>query len=132
MLFAVSASAFHDVREKALACGFDEYIAKPASPDDLIRRVAHALDIAVVEPDRIGKEIGIATVTEELEGLDEEHRMALQSAALAADSELLLSLCSRLTTRAPNAAAALVKLAQDYRYREIRQLLKAQDTAEKE
>ena len=40
---ALSAFASHEDRAQALMAGFDAHVAKPASPDDLVRRIAHLL-----------------------------------------------------------------------------------------
>jgi PAS domain S-box-containing protein len=126
----LTASAFEEQRRESLARGADGFLGKPFREDDLFGMIQHLLDVSFVAEDACdsgGVEEPDAqsslSVEESVGCLPDELLDPMREAALIADLDRLLELIDQSAVHDAALANRLRRLAHDYGYQEILELL---------
>ena len=126
-IIAVTASAFREERQEILAAGCDNMVIKPFRPHEIFEVMGRFLDIEYIyeaegeaTPVRVPEiELTTAMLADLPEGLLHE----LRETTLALNREAALEVIARIADRAPEVAAGLRELADNYQMAELRDLL---------
>ncbi len=127
-IIAVTASAFLDNRDAAIALGADDFVAKPVKEDELLSKVAAALDVQYTYADD-GRPVpsarqdagGLSAAV--LDALPADLVAELRAATLRADYDGILGLIDKLQAVAPDVAAALRPRVERFEYQHLLDLL---------
>ena len=127
-VIAITASAFREQRQEILAAGCNDMVIKPFLAHEIFEAMGRFLDIEYIyepegetAPDRIGKADLTSTM---LADLPEELLQELREAVLVLNREAALEVIARIADQAPEEAASLKKLVENYQMAELQDLLK--------
>ena len=121
-ILCVSASAYDDDVQAALAAGADGFLRKPIRDAVLLEQVAGLLGLryqSTGDAHPAGRELTSAAVAV----LPESTREALRRATRSADLDAMLAVIDGAAARDPAIAATLRKLAEQFAYERIAELL---------
>ena len=126
-IIAITASAFREQRQEILAAGCDDMVIKPFQAHEIFEAMGRLLDIEYIyEPE---SEAAPARVREVeltaamLADLPDELLQELREATLALNREAALEVIARIADQAPEVAAGLKELVDNYQMVELRDLL---------
>ncbi|MGD9052364.1 MAG: transporter substrate-binding domain-containing protein [Desulfobacterales bacterium] len=126
-IIAITASAFREQRDQILAAGCDDMVTKPFQTHEIFETMGRFLDI-----DYIYEPINEAASARAREGeltaailadIPEELLQKLRETTLALNREAALEMISSIAGQAPEAAAGLKSLVDNYQMGELRDLL---------
>jgi PAS domain S-box-containing protein len=130
-LIAVTASAFEEDRQKILDQGINGYLRKPFKEEDLFNLIADCLDvkyiydsIPLIESKFKSLPERNDTLPDETVPIPAEFVAKIQSAAMAADLDLILELTNQADLTWPQTAARIRALASGLHYIELLNYLK--------
>ncbi len=128
VVIAVTASAFHDDRQKILEAGADGYLSKPFLEEDLLETIGRLARLDYLydgeEPDGVQTAAEPAPISAaDLASLPSELRSACMEAAENADFFLLEEQIRKISDFSPTVAERLADLAGRYHYEGILALL---------
>jgi DNA-binding response OmpR family regulator len=122
---AVTASALEDDRQAILDCGVDAYMSKPVEPARLFGKLQQLLQLNYASP--AGQPEGHHTTTLSPERIQASVPAGLRrhmcQALEQGDMAQLNGHLAQLLTQEPTVAEALLKLANDFEYDVLQQLL---------
>jgi len=125
-IVAVTASVLEERHEEILACGCDEVVRKPFLDHEIFEAMARQLGIKYLYKER-GAEAAqkqvIHLTTEMLVDLPGELLQELRETTLALNRETALEVVERIADHAPEVAAGLKELVDNYQMVELRDLL---------
>jgi len=125
-IVAITASAFKEQRPDILAAGCDEVVYKPFQGHEIFETMARLLDIEYLYEEK-GKEMTppakIHLTAEMLAGLPDECLRGLRETTLALNKEAALEVIAHMADRAPEVAAGLRQLVNNYQMAELLDLL---------
>jgi len=126
-IIAITASAFGEQRQEIIAAGCNDMVTKPFRTHEIFEAMGRLLDIEYIyEPEN---EAAPARVHEldltaaMLADLPEELLQELREATLALNREDALEVIARIADQAPEVAAGLKELVDNYQMVELRDLL---------
>jgi CheY-like chemotaxis protein/anti-sigma regulatory factor (Ser/Thr protein kinase) len=126
-IIAITASAFNEQRSDILAAGCNDMVFKPFREHDIFGAMGRFLGIEYIYaqggeamPDRTVK---VVLTSAKLAELPEELRQELREATLALDRKAVFNVIARMNDRAPEVAAGLKDLLDNYQMGELRDLL---------
>ena len=130
-IIAITASAFREQRQEILAAGCDDMVVKPFRAHEIFETMGRYLDIEYIyepvseaTPVRVPEiELTTAMLADLPEGLLHE----LRETTLALNREAALEVIARIADRAPEVAAGLKGLVDNYQMVELRDLLSEKD-----
>jgi CheY-like chemotaxis protein len=129
-IVAITASAFKEQCPDILAAGCDDVVYKPFREHEIFETMARLLDIEYLYEEK-GMEVTpqekIHLTDEMLAGLPGELLQELREATLALDRETALEVIVRVADLAPEAAAGLRELVDNYQMAELLDLLGEKD-----
>jgi CheY-like chemotaxis protein len=129
-IVAITASAFKEQHQDILAAGCDEVVYKPFRDHEIFEAMARLLDLKYLYKD-MGTEVtrkeGIKLTAEMLTGLPPDLLRDLDETTLALNREAALEVIARIAGRAPEVAAGLKELVDNYQMVELRDLLEEKD-----
>ena len=130
---AVTASALEDDRQAILDCGVDAYMSKPVEPARLFGKLQQLLQLNYASP--AGQPEGHHTTTLSPERIQASVHAGLRQRMCQAleqgDMAQLNGHLAQLLTQEPTVAEALLKLANDFEYEAMQQLLACPGTESK-
>jgi CheY-like chemotaxis protein len=125
-IVAITASAFKEQRPDILTAGCDEVVYKPFRDHEIFETMARLLDIEYLCEEK-GKEVippaKIHLTAEMLAGLPGEWLQELRETTLALNKEAALEVIVGVADRAPEVAAGLRQLGDNYQMAELLDLL---------
>ena len=136
VIIALTASAFEDQRNLILSEGCDDFIRKPFREHEIYAKLTEHLGVQFLYEEQrdtsIGEEHQVLNklTPEMLETLPSEWKDRLTAAVVQGDIETILGLIDEVRDENRDVAESLANLAHEYRYQEIRGLLKDKDTTE--
>jgi CheY-like chemotaxis protein len=118
-ILAVTASAFEESRQKAMAAGADDFVTKPYLEDELYEKIGSRLGVTYVyadKPSPAGDRPGGPNgfLPEAIAALPEDLVRALRAAALKGDFDLVVELIARVEAIDARLAPGLRSLAERY------------------
>jgi CheY-like chemotaxis protein len=126
-IIAITASAYSEQSADILAAGCDDIVFKPFREHDIFGAMGRFLGIEYIYaqggeamPDRTVK---VVLTSAKLAELPEELRQELREATLALDRKAVFNVIARMNDRAPEVAAGLKDLLDNYQMGELRDLL---------
>jgi len=126
-IIAITASAFREQREEILAAGCDDMVFKPFQAHEIFEAMGRLLDIEYIyapkseaAPARVRK---VELTAAMLADLPDELLQELQETTLALNREAALEVIARIADQAPEVAAGLKELVDNYQMVELRDLL---------
>ena len=126
-IIAITASAFREQREEILAAGCDDMVFKPFQAHEIFEAMGRLLDIEYIyapqseaAPFRVRK---VELTAAMLADLPDELLQELREATLALNREDALEVIARIADHAPEVAAGLKELVDNYQMVELRDLL---------
>ena len=130
-IIAVTASAFREQRHEILAAGCDDMVIKPFRPHEIFEVMGRFLDIEYIyeaegeaTPVRVPEiELTVAMLAD----VPEELLKELRETTLALNREAALEVIVRVADRAPEVAAGLRELVENFQMVELRDLLSEKD-----
>jgi CheY-like chemotaxis protein len=129
-IVALTASAFKEQRKSILEAGCDEVVHKPFKDHEIFEPMARLLDLEYLYKD-MGEEViqkeGITLTQEMLNELPRELLQELRQTTLALNKEATLEVIVRVADRAPEVAAGLRELVDNYQMAELLDLLEELD-----
>ncbi len=120
-IIAVTANAFDEHKQEALAAGANDFISKPVDMDQLMRAINGLLDVTYEfeeETDEVPAETNIPQSP-----IDPETKQALKDAVYKGDFDTVITLAESLQNQNPLLAAKLCELADNFDNRSILSLL---------
>jgi two-component system sensor histidine kinase/response regulator len=133
VILALTAAVFQEDRIAAVQAGASDLLGKPLKEELLFEKIREYLGVDFVYEDEPGPHAQAATSTaagrrEAVAALPIELRSALSEAILDGDSERIDSLVSEAASHNPAAAAYMRKLAEQYDYETLSDLVKPGET----
>jgi len=125
-IVAVTASVLEEHRQEILASGCDDLVRKPFQYHEIFEAMAGQLDIKYLYKEDPGEPVQkqrIDLSAEMLAKLPPKLLQALRETTLALDREAILEVIEGIEEHAPDTAADLRRLVQDFQVRRIRELL---------
>jgi CheY-like chemotaxis protein len=127
-IVAVTASAFGEDRQRVLAAGADDYLAKPFKAGELLEIIRRLTGAEYLLDEDDGTVTGAAagtteTLREALASLPPDLVSSLREATTSADIDLVNSLLDRVAEANPSAAQMARVMVANYRYEELLDLL---------
>jgi signal transduction histidine kinase/FixJ family two-component response regulator len=126
-IFAITASAFREQRQEILAAGCNDMVIKPFQAHEIFEPMGRLLDIEYIyepkdeaAPARVPE---VELTTAMLADLPDELLQELREAILALNREAALKVITRIADQAPEVAAGLKELVDNYQMVELRDLL---------
>jgi len=121
---ALTASVFHDERERILSHGCDDFVRKPFREQELVKILAEHLGLRFVYADGKNAEPHKAVPSDapDLLELHDELLEELRSAALRADADRIYELLEPWREEHPDASGVIAELVHEYRFDEILRL----------
>jgi CheY-like chemotaxis protein len=126
-IIAITASAFKEQRPDVLAAGCDDMVVKPFRAHEIFEAMGRFLDIEYIyeseeeaKPDRVRE---VELTSSMLADLPEELLHELREATMALNREAALEIITRIADQAPEVAAGLKDLVDNYQMTELRDLL---------
>jgi two-component system sensor histidine kinase/response regulator len=126
-IIAITASAFSEQRQEILAAGCDDMVIKPFRAHDIFEAMGRFLNIEYIyaprgeaAPSR-GPEVELTAAT--LADLPADLLQELRGATMALNREAALKVITRIYDQAPEVAAGLKGLVDNYQMSELRNLL---------
>ena len=132
-IIAITASAFREQRQEILAAGCDDMVVKPFRAHEIFETMGRYLDIEYIyEPVSEATPVRVPEInltTEMLAGLPDELLRELRETTLALNREAALEVIARMriADHAPEVAAGLKELVDNYQMVELRDLLGEKD-----
>jgi CheY-like chemotaxis protein len=125
-IVAVTASVLDEPRQEILAAGCDDVVRKPFREQEIFEAMARELGVEYVyrdRPEAPAQPEGMELSAEMLAELPPELLQELQETTLALDREATLAVIERIEEYAPETAASLNALVQNFQMGRIRELL---------
>jgi CheY-like chemotaxis protein len=126
-IIAITASAFSEQRQEILASGCDDMVVKPFQEQEIFEAMGRLLDIEYIYESESEaapvREREVELTAAMLAGLPDELLQELRQATLALNREDALEVIARIADQAPEAAAGLKELVDNYQMAELRNLL---------
>ena len=125
-IIAVTASAFTEQRPQILAAGCDEVIHKPFRNHEVFESMARLLDIEYLYEkggQELIRKVGNNLTADMLADLPGELVQELRETTLVLNQEAILEVIGRIEAHAPDTAAGLRELVDNYQVVELRELL---------
>jgi CheY-like chemotaxis protein len=124
---AVSASVFADERNRVLASGLDDFVAKPYRSDEIFSCLACQLGVRYhrIEPAPAAAEPAGALRQEALGALPEELRVELRDALIALDAGRIALVIGRVSEQDSALGSVLARRADRFAYTAIFEALEA-------
>jgi CheY-like chemotaxis protein len=130
-IVAVTASVIDDPQEVILSTGIDDLVLKPFRDQEIFEVMARELEVEYVYRDRTeapaqpeGRELS----AEMLADLPSELLQGLSQRTLVMDREATLAVIERIEDHAPETAASLRALVENFQMGRMRELLKEAET----
>ncbi len=128
VIIALTASAFEEERELALAVGCDDFIRKPCREEEIFEKIAHYLGVRYqyeplvlpAKPEMTQSDLKIALLS--LEKMPAEWREQLHQAATQVDAEQIAQLIQQIPPEYASLALAIANLVNRYRFDRIMEL----------
>ncbi|WP_299491643.1 hybrid sensor histidine kinase/response regulator [Acaryochloris sp. IP29b_bin.137] len=129
IIIALTANAFDDVRNQALANGCDGFVSKPYMLADLLELMARSLDLEWIYEDSAPSEPiclpGRSLTPEHLSDLPATWKEQLNQAAMFLDEGRATALIADLEGEHQEIAASLYQLVKDYQFEQLIQLTRS-------
>ncbi|MGD9361593.1 MAG: two-component regulator propeller domain-containing protein, partial [Desulfobacterales bacterium] len=126
-IIAITASAFREQRQEILAAGCNDMVIKPFQAHEIFEAMGRLLDIEYIyEPVNEAESTQAREVeltAEMLADLPEKELHELRGATMALNREAALKVITRIYDQAPEVAAGLKGLVDNYQMSELRNLL---------
>lgn len=123
VIIALTANAFDDVRNKALASGCDGFMSKPYILTELLDVMARSLDLEWIYEESTAVEAtplpSRALAPEQLSSLPTTWKEQLNQAALFLDEGRTVALISEIEPEHQEIAAGLYQLVKDYQFEQL-------------
>jgi signal transduction histidine kinase/DNA-binding response OmpR family regulator len=126
-IIAITASAFREQRQEILAAGCSDMVIKPFQAHEIFEAMGRLLDIEYIyepkseaAPARVRK---VELTAAMLADLPDELLQELREATLALNREAALEVIARIVDQAPEVAAGLKELVDNYQMGKLRDLL---------
>jgi CheY-like chemotaxis protein len=126
-IIALTASAFREQRQEILAAGCDDMVFKPFQAHEIFEAMGRFLDIeytykpeSEAAPARVPE---VELTAAMLADLPDEWLQELREATLALNREAALEVIARIAGHAPEVAAGLKELVDNFQMAELRNLL---------
>ena len=127
VVLALTASAFEENREEAIASGCDDFVSKPIQASEIFEKMARYLGVQYqyegIEKSPLAQtesEPAVPRLTPELfSKTDSRWRYALTQAVLDLDDEAILRLAAELPDREKRVAIALRKCVEELSYKKL-------------
>jgi PAS domain S-box-containing protein len=127
VIFAISASAFDDMRHDVMAAGVQDFIAKPFRMNEVLEKIRQFLQVEYVydkDPEHAVTQGRVKEVKElSLKGLPIELLRKMHRATLSGDMDEMEALLKQLAIHDAEVAGSLSDLSNDFRYEELAMLL---------
>ncbi|QPK64785.1 response regulator [Methylomonas sp. LL1] len=120
-ILALTASAFEEDKEQVLAAGCDEMLSKPIEAQRLFEAIGRALGLRFESAETQSEIVPAIT---NLADLPPELISDLSQAAMTLDKDNLMLILNRLRPEYPAEAELMAKLAEDFRFDRIQQMLR--------
>ena len=123
---AVTASVLEERHDEILACGCDEVVRKPFQDHEIFDSMSRHLGIKYIYQERGAEAVQKQTINltaEMLAELPPELLQDLGETTLVLNQESILEVIDRIAEHAPDTAACLRALAQNFQIDRIRELL---------
>jgi signal transduction histidine kinase/CheY-like chemotaxis protein len=130
-IVAVTASVINDPQDLVMEAGFDAAVLKPFRDQDVYDVMARELGVEYVCRDQAGAPVRAAAPelsAEIMADLPHELLRELSQTTLVADREATLAVIARIEEHAPETAAGLRALVENFQMGQIRGLLKEAET----
>ncbi|HJX64064.1 MAG TPA: PAS domain S-box protein [Polyangia bacterium] len=125
-ILAVSASAFEENRQQALAAGADDFLSKPFREADLLERLRLPLGVEYISADlpaprALGPTVvrSNGSVSSALAGLPSSLREEIHTAAVHADYDRLMGLADQLAALDADGASLLRQTVERFDYQKL-------------
>jgi CheY-like chemotaxis protein/anti-sigma regulatory factor (Ser/Thr protein kinase) len=126
-IIAITASAFGEQRQEILAAGCNDMVIKPFRAHEIFEMMGRFLDIEYIyEPEEEAapdREREVELISSRLADLPEELLHELREATLALNREAALEVIARIAGQAPEVAADLRELVNNYQMTKLRNRL---------
>jgi len=122
----LTASAFEEQRQEALVAGVDDYLRKPLQENQLFATLQNLLGVSllkevVADPAATGAEVELAPAM--MAQMPERLRPMIVTAVEELNRGKLNALLEELEATAPDMARGIARMADQYRFRELWDLL---------
>jgi CheY-like chemotaxis protein len=124
-IVALTAYAFSEQREEALAAGMDDFVRKPFQPETIFECLARHLSVRYLYVEGAWPSDGEPLSTEALAQMPVELRQELIGAVISLEVEKVTQLIGRVSERDPDLGRALARAANRLAYTHILQALKS-------
>ncbi|MDK3156600.1 PAS domain-containing protein [Kamptonema cortianum] len=131
VIIALTAQASLSERDRALSSGCNDYVSKPFQQEMLFAKMAEYLTIEYrYEGEPVVQDVSCVSVLQptDLQVMSPEWRSQLYQAALHCDDEEILMLVQQVPAEYQAMRGALEKLARDFQFRQIQQLVSTNST----
>ena len=129
-IITLTASAFEEERQHALAVGANDFLGKPFRIEELFEKIKTLLEVKYVyanevmpEPQSSSNALPMPAVSRRIDRLPQELTDQLRQATIEGDLDRLLELIGRVACQDVTLALELRKLAQGFQYRTLTSLL---------
>ncbi len=126
-IIAVTASAFREQQQEILAAGCDDMVIKPFQAHEIFEAMGRLLDIEYVYEEKDGaapsRTDKVELASAMLADLPDELLRELRQATRALNREASLEVISRIADHAPEVAAGLKELVDNFQMTELQELL---------
>jgi PAS domain S-box-containing protein len=127
-IIAVTASALDENRQELIGIGADDFISKPFRESELFRKIREQTGVEykyAEEPPLVQPQETAPLTPQSLTGLPRDLIGALHDAVVTADLDQMLAKIEKIEKHDPAVARALRRLAEDFEYECLLQLLAA-------
>ncbi|HEX4769354.1 MAG TPA: two-component regulator propeller domain-containing protein [Bryobacteraceae bacterium] len=127
----LSAFAFTEYRDEALAAGVDDFVSKPFQAEEIFNCLSRHLGVRYVYEEAVANNTNTTLVHAVLAGLPAELRKDLREAVISLDSEAIASVIGRMSEHNPALARTLSQYAGRYAYSPILEALRSAESVQR-